>query len=220
MSRSSTLDLSAVYDYLLENSLREHPLLQELREETAKDELARMQIAPEQGQFMALLVKLTGASRIIEVGTYTGYSSLAMAQAMPQNGYMLCCDLDKNWTDTAYSYWQRAGVAERIELKLAPAEKTLQLLLDEGQQRTFDMAFIDADKESYDSYYEQCLELMKPGGLIVLDNTLWSGQVADPTADDADTNAIRALNSKLKDDKRVDISLIPMADGITLARKI
>lgn len=219
MSRSSTLNLEAVYDYLLENSFRDDPLLKELRELTARDELARMQISPEQGQFLALLIQLTGARRVIEVGTYTGYSSLVMARAMPADGYMLCCDTSQSWTDIARSFWQRAGVADRIELKLAPANDSLQALLNAGQQRSFDMAFIDADKENYDSYYEQCLRLMKPNGLIVLDNTLWGGSVADPTVNDVDTKAIRALNRKLKDDHRVDISLIPMADGITLARK-
>lgn len=219
MTRSSTLNLEAVYGYLLENSLRDDPLLKELRDETAQDEMARMQISPEQGQFLALLVKLTGARRLIEVGTYTGYSALVMARAMPRDGYLLSCDLDQGWTDVARSYWQRAGVAERIDLKLALATESLQALLNDGQQRSFDMAFIDADKENYDSYYEQCLRLMRPNGLIVLDNTLWYGRVADPRVNDVDTKAIRALNRKLKDDQRVDISMIPMADGITLARK-
>lgn len=219
MSISSTLNLEAVYGYLLENSLRDDPLLKELRDQTASDQSAGMQISPEQGQFLALLVKLTGARRLIEVGTYTGYSSLVMARAMPRDGHMLCCDISQPWTDIARSFWQRAGVADRIELKLAPAEESLQALLNAGQQRSFDMAFIDADKGNYDRYYEQCLRLMKPNGLIVVDNTLWSGSVADPEVNDANTKAIRAFNRKLKDDHRVDISLIPMADGITLARK-
>ncbi|MEX1033788.1 MAG: class I SAM-dependent methyltransferase [Cellvibrionaceae bacterium] len=219
MSTSSTLDLNAIYTYLLDSSFRDDPLLRELREESAKDPLARMQIAPEQGQFLALLVKLIGARRIIEVGTFTGYSSLVMARALPRDGHLLCCDLSKHWTDVARRYWKRAGVAERIELKLAPARETLQGLLDAGQQRTYDMAFIDADKENYDRYYELCLRLLRPNGLLVLDNTLWDGRVADPRANDVDTRAIRALNGKLKEDQRVDISLIPMADGITLARK-
>jgi O-methyltransferase len=219
MSRRSELDLPALYDYLLENSLRDDPLLRDLREETVRDEAANMQISPEQGQFLALLVKLTGARRIIEVGTYTGYSSLVMARALPRDGYLLCCDLNEQWTTVARRYWQRAGVAERIELKLAPAKDTLQALLDQGQQRRFDMAFIDADKENYHAYYEQCLRLLRPNGLIVLDNTLWYGKVADPTINDADTRAIRRLNQMLKEDERIDLSLIPMADGITLARK-
>lgn len=219
MSRSSTLDLPAIHDYLLQASLRDDPLLRDLREETARDKAANMQISPEQGQFLALLVKLTGARRIIEVGTYTGYSSLVMARALPRDGYLLCCDVDKDWTDIARRYWERDGVAQRIELKLAPALDTLQALIDQGQQRSFDMAFIDADKENYDSYYEHCLRLIRPNGLIVLDNMLWNGKVADPTANDPDTKAIRELNRKLKEDNRVDLSLIPMADGISLARK-
>lgn len=219
MSRRSDLDLPALYDYLLHNSLRDDTLLRDLRQETARDEAANMQISPEQGQFLALLVKLIGARRIIEVGTYTGYSSLVMARALPRDGYLLCCDLNEQWTDIARRYWQRAGVADRIDLKLAPAKESLQTLLDQGHQRSFDMAFIDADKESYDLYYEQCLRLLRPNGLIVLDNTLWHGRVADPTINDADTRAIRRLNRKLKDDERIDMSLIPMADGVTLARK-
>lgn len=219
MSRSSTLDLRNVYDYLLANSLRDDPLLRELREETARDKFAQMQIAPEQGQLLAMLVKLLGARRVIEVGTYTGYSSLVMARALPRDGYLLCCDIDKGWTDVARRYWRRAGVSERIELRLAPATETLQSLLDAGEQRHFDMAFIDADKENYQHYYELCLRLMRPNGLIVLDNTLWYGRVADPLCRDLDTVAIRALNKKLREDERVDLSLIPMADGITLARK-
>jgi O-methyltransferase len=219
MSRSSTLNLQSLYGYLLENSLRDDPLQRELRDETAQEEFAQMQIAPEQGQFLALLVKLTGARRILEIGTYTGYSSLVMARALPRDGYLLCCDVNKKWTDVARRYWQRAGVADRIELKLAPAAETLQSLLDSGQQRSFDLAFIDADKENYSLYYELCLRLLKPNGLIVVDNTLWSGRVADPLVNDTDTRAIRAFNRKLRDDQRVDVSLIPMADGITLARK-
>ena len=219
MSNSSTLDLQSLYGYLLDNSLRDDPLLRQLREQTAQDPLARMQIAPEQGQFMALLVKLTGARRVIEVGTFTGYSSLCMARALPEDGYLLCCDVDDYWTGIARQYWRKAGIADRIELKLAPAVDTLQELLDKGQQGSFDLTFIDADKENYDRYYEQSLELIKPNGLIIFDNMLWSGRVADPDHNDIDTMALRELNRKLHRDERVDISLIPMADGITLARK-
>jgi predicted O-methyltransferase YrrM len=221
MSRSSTLELPKLYDYLLEVSLRDDVVLRDLREETARDEAANMQISPEQGQFLALLVKLAGARRIIEVGTYTGYSSLVMARALPRDGYLLCCDINKSWTDIARRYWERDGVAERIELRLAlaPATETLQALIEAGEQRSFDIALIDADKENYDTYYEQCLRLIRPNGLIVLDNTLWYGKVADPRVNDPDTKAIRKLNQKLKDDERIDLSLIPMADGITLARK-
>lgn len=219
MSNSSTLDLKSLYGYLLQHSLRDDPLLQALREETARDPMARMQIAPEQGQFMALLVQLMGARRIIEIGTFTGYSSLCMARALPDDGYLLCCDIDDTWTSIARRYWQQAGVSHKIDLQLAPATQTLQAQLEHQQQDTFDLAFIDADKENYDTYYELCLQLIRPNGLILLDNMLWSGRVADPAVQDADTQALRAMNRKLHQDERVDISLLPMADGITLARK-
>ena len=219
MSNSSTLDLAAIYPYLLETSLREDKLLQQLREETAKDPMARMQIAPEQGQFMALLVKLISAKRIIEVGTFTGYSALCLAKAMGAQGKLICCDINSDWTTMAQRYWQQAGVQRQIDLRIAPASETLQQLIQQGQSGQFDMAFIDADKENYDRYYEQCLQLIRPEGLILLDNVLWSGRVAEPTFQDADTVAIRQLNQKLKQDERVDISPLPMADGITIARK-
>lgn len=219
MSNSSTLDLAAIYPYLLETSLREDKLLQQLREETAKDPMARMQIAPEQGQFMALLVKLISAKRIIEVGTFTGYSALCLAKAMGAQGKLICCDINSDWTTMAQRYWEQAGVQRQIDLRIAPASETLQQLIQQGQSGQFDMAFIDADKENYDRYYEQCLQLIRPEGLILLDNVLWSGRVAEPTFQDADTVAIRQLNQKLKQDERVDISLLPMADGITIARK-
>ena len=181
--------------------------------------MARMQIAPEQGQFMALLVNLIGARRIIEVGTFTGYSSLCMARALPEDGEMICCDLDPTWTDIAQRYWQKGKVDHKIRLVLAPALETLKSLLDEGQQNRFDLAFIDADKENYDHYFECCLQLVRPNGLILLDNMLWSGRVADPAVNDADTTALRALNSKLKQDDRIELSLLTLADGLTLARK-
>lgn len=219
MSNSSTLDLKSLYGYLLDHSLRDDPLLQQLREETARDPLARMQIAPEQGQFMALLVQLMGAKNLIEVGTFTGYSSLCMARALPENGYLLCCDIDEQWTDIARRYWEQAGVAHKIELQLAPAADTLQARIDAGHHDRFDLAFIDADKENYGRYYEQCLQLIRPNGLIIFDNMLWSGRVADPGVDDTDTRALREMNKFLLNDQRVDISLLPMADGITLARK-
>ena len=219
MSNSSTLDLKSLYGYLLQHSLRDDPLLQALREETARDPMARMQIAPEQGQFMALLVQLIGARRIIEIGTFTGYSSLCMARALPDDGYLLCCDIDDTWTSIARRYWQEAGVSHKIDLQLAPATETLLAQLDRQQRGTFDLAFIDADKENYDTYYEHCLQLIRPNGLILFDNMLWSGRVADLSVQDADTQALRAMNRKLHQDERVDISLLPMADGITLARK-
>lgn len=219
MSNKPTLNLEFISDYVFEHSVRDDDLLKALRKETAQDEMARMQISAEQGQFMALLVKLTDAKRIIEVGTFTGYSSLCMARALPEEGELICCDLSEQWTNIAKRYWQQAGVAEKIKLVLAPAAQTLQTLLDQQQQEQFDLAFIDADKENYDQYYEQCLQLLKPNGLILLDNMLWSGRVADPEYNDADTAALRELNQKLKTDQRVDLSLLTIADGISMLRK-
>lgn len=219
MSNTSTLDLQALYPYLLAHSVREDSLLQRLQAETARDPLARMQIAPEQGQFMELIARLIGARRIIEIGTFTGYSSLCLARALPDDGLLLCCDIDAHWTGIARRYWQEAGLSHRIQLRLAPALDTLDELLRESQHNRFDLVFIDADKENYDAYYERSLQLVRPGGLIMFDNMLWSGRVADERVQDIDTVALRALNLKLKGDDRVDISLLPMADGITLARK-
>ncbi|NPU92531.1 MAG: SAM-dependent methyltransferase [Gammaproteobacteria bacterium] len=219
MSNTSALDLQALYPYLLANSVREDSLLQRLQDETARDPLARMQIAPEQGQFMELIARLIGARRIIEIGTFTGYSSICLARALPDDGQLLCCDIDEHWTGIAQRYWEEAGLSHRIHLRLAPALDTLDALLRDGQHKSFDLVFIDADKENYDAYYERSLQLLGPGGLIIFDNMLWSGQVADESVQDIDTVALRALNLKLKGDQRVDISLLPMADGITLARK-
>lgn len=219
MSNTSTLDLQALYPYLLANSVREDSLLQQLQDETARDPLARMQIAPEQGQFMELIARLIGARRIIEIGTFTGYSSICLARALPDDGQLLCCDIDEHWTGIAQRYWEEAGLSHRIHLRLAPALDTLDALLRDGQHKSFDLVFIDADKENYDAYYERSLQLLGPGGLIIFDNMLWSGRVADESVQDIDTIALRALNLKLKGDQRVDISLLPMADGITLARK-
>jgi predicted O-methyltransferase YrrM len=216
--RTLTLD-DRLYDYLLAQSVRETDLLRELRERTAQLEMSRMQIAPEQGQFMALLVELTGARRIIEVGTLTGYSALCMAQAMPAGGRLTCCDVSVEWTDIARSFWQRACVADRIDLRIAPALDTLRELRDGGQAGTFDMAFVDADKTNYPEYFERCLELVRPGGLLLFDNTLWGGAVADPDDREPDTEGIRELNRTLLGDQRVSISLVPIGDGLTLARK-
>lgn len=216
----STLNLTpALHQYLLTTSAREHPLLAELRERTIKDDHARFQIAQEQGQLMGLLVKLMGAKRIVEIGTFTGYSSLVMGMAMPDEGRILCCDLDKQWTDVAQDYWRRAGIAHKMQLELAPAADTLNQLLIQGEARTFDMAFIDADKANYDQYYELCLRLLRPGGLLMIDNTLWGGSVIDMTKQDADTRAIRQLNKKLQSDPRIEISHLPIADGLTLCLK-
>ena len=215
-----SLDLTdRVYDYLLEVSLREPPVLARLREETAEIPLAIVQIAPEQGQFMRLLVQLLGAKRCIEVGTFTGYSALSVALGLPADGQIIACDVSVDFTEIASRYWAEAGVADKVDLRLGPALETLDTLLKEGAGEGFDFAFIDADKENYERYYDLCLQLIRPGGLIAVDNVLWNGSVADPQKTDADTQAIRALNEKLRDDERVDISMVPIGDGLTLARK-
>ncbi len=219
MSRQSLTLSDALYDYLLEVSLREPPLLARLREETAALPRSGMQISPEQGQFMALLAELVGARRVLEVGTFTGYSALVVALALPADGRIITCDVDEDMTAIAQRYWAEAGVADKIDLRLGPAVDTLDALLADGGADTFDFAFVDADKESYDAYYERALALLRQGGLMVIDNVLWSGAVADPEQQDADTSALRALNAKLHGDQRVSLSLLPVSDGITLARK-
>ncbi len=209
-----------LYDYVLSVSLREPALLKRLREETARDPMARMQIAPEQGQFMALLVQLLGAKKALEIGVFTGYSSLCVALALPADGTLVACDVSEEWTAVARRYWAEAGVAGKIDLRLAPALETLDILLKDGQAGSFDFAFIDADKTGYDAYYERTLQLLRPGGLIVLDNMLRGGRVIDAAERGADTQAIRELNTKLHRDKRVSLSLLPIADGLTLALKL
>lgn len=218
-NRSIQLD-DALYRYLLSVSLREPAILQELREHTARMPLARMQIAPEQGQFMHWLVALLGARRTLEIGVFTGYSALATALALPADGRVVACDISVEYTDIARSYWRRAGVEDRIELHLRPARETLRMLLDEGQAGTFDFAFIDADKESYADYYEETLQLLRHGGVVAIDNVLWSGRVLDPASSDADTVALRQFNEKLHDDERIALSMLPLGDGLTLARKL
>jgi len=208
-----------LYDYILSVSLHEDPLLRRLREETAQDYMARMKIEPEQGQFMALLVQLAGARKALEIGVYTGYSSICVAAALPADGRLVACDVSEPWTAVARRYWREAGVHDRIDLRLAPALETLDALLAAGETETFDFAFIDADKENYLAYYERVLELLRPGGLLAVDNTLWSGSVIDPADQDTDTRAIRAFNEALHADTRVQLSLVPIADGLTLARK-
>ena len=217
-----TIGLSdEIYGYLLENSLREPDLLRRLREDTAKlTEWSGMQIAPEQGQFMGLLVQLLGARRALEIGTFTGYSSLAVMLAMPEDARMTCCDVSEEFTQIARRYWAEAGVADRIELSLRPAIETLDELIAGGSAGSFDFAFIDADKENYDGYYERALVLLRPGGLVAIDNVLWGGAVADPQNRKDSTKAIRRLNRKLVADKRVAISMVPIGDGLTLARKL
>lgn len=216
-TRTLSLD-DTLYRYLLDTSLREHPVLAELRATTRDHPLARMQIAPEQGQFMALLVQLIGARRGIEIGVFTGYSALAVALAMPPDGRIIGCDISAEYTDVARRHWEKAGVAHKIDLRLAPAVETLDSLLAQGEGGSFDYAFIDADKTAYDAYYERCLALVRQGGLVVVDNTLWGGNVARPSTDE-DTVAIQAFNRKLHADERVDLALLPLGDGVTLARK-
>ena len=208
-----------LYNYLQSVSVREPEILRLLREETARHPMRAMQIAPEQGQFMALLVKLLGAKKTLEVGVYTGYSSLAVALALPPEGKLVACDINEEYTAIARRYWAKAGVANKIDLHIAPAIETLEGLLAQGEADTFDFAFIDADKSNYDNYYELALKLIRPGGLIAIDNVLWGGDVADPEIKNTRTIKIRALNQKIHQDKRVTMSLVPIGDGLTLALK-
>ena len=208
-----------IYDYILDTSLRDAPLLERLRGETAKMPMGGMQISPDQGQFMALVVKLIGARRILEVGTFTGYSSLVMAQALPADGGIVACDVSEEFTAVARRYWAEAGVEDKIDLRIGPATETLSQMVAEGASGSFDIAFIDADKLNYATYYERSLELVRSGGLIMIDNVLWSGRPADTSEQDEATLAIRALNASLHDDERVDLSLLSIGDGLTLARR-
>ena len=215
--RTINLD-DTLYQYLLDHSLREHPEQTALRKATAEHPRSNMQISPEQGQFMQLLVKLIGARHTIEIGTFTGYSALTVALALPRDGSILACDISEEYTSIGKPYWQRAGVADKIELVIAPAIETLEARVAAGETSRYDFAFIDADKAGYDGYYEHCLQLVRAGGLIAFDNTLWGGDVARPAEDD-DTRALQALNDKLHDDERIDVALLPIGDGLTLARK-
>lgn len=208
----------AIETYVWSHS-REDAVATRLREETAKLPQAGMQIGPDQAAFLALLVRSINAKRCLEVGTFTGMSALAVATALPQDGRLVCCDISTEWTTIARRYWAEAGVAERIDLRLAPALDTLRELLAHGGREQYDFAFIDADKSGYDAYYEACLPLLRAGGLIALDNMLWSGRVADPDRHDADTDAIRALNAKVHADARVDAALLTLGDGVMLVRK-
>lgn len=217
-NRTLALD-DALYQYLLDVSLRESPLLARLRAETARLPSAGWQIAPEQGQFMALLVQLCGARKILEIGTYTGYSALCMAQAAGEDGRLTCCDLPGDYNAIAERYWQEAGVAERIDLRLAPALETLSALERGGHGESFDLIFIDADKANYPVYLEHALVLARRGGLILFDNVLWSGRVLEQNPDSADTRAIQSLNRGLRRDTRLDLSLLPLGDGLSLCRK-
>ena len=217
-NRTLNLD-DDLYRYLLAVSLRETPLQARLRAETARLANARWQIAPEQGQFMALLVRLIGARKLVEVGTFTGYSALCMAAALPDDGRLICCDIPGDYNAVAERYWREAGLAGRIEQRLAPALETLAALEAEGLAGSIDLIFIDADKANYPAYFEQALRLVRQGGLILFDNTLWSGRVLEQSPDSADTRAIQALNLALRDDERIDLSLLPLGDGLSLCRK-
>jgi predicted O-methyltransferase YrrM len=217
MSRS--LLPEAVERYVTQDIARETKVQKKLRAETARLSEAGMQIGADQAALLALLARLIGTKMAIEIGTFTGYSALVVATALPARGRLFCCDINEEWTAIARRYWKEAGVGDRIELRLAPALKTLAALRSEHGAEAFDFAFIDADKSSYDAYYEACLDLIRPGGLIALDNMLWSGDVADPKVHDADTDALRALNAKIRDDGRVDACLLTVGDGVMLARK-
>ncbi len=218
MSNRSINLSDEVYRYLIDLSLREHPVSTALRAATRGHPRAGMQISPEQGQFMALLVKLIGAKKTLEIGVFTGYSSLATALALPEDGRIVACDISEEFTAIGRAHWARAGVAHKIDLRLAPATRTLDGLIEAGQSGSFDFAFIDADKTSYDAYYERCLTLVRQGGLIAIDNVLWEGDVARHSTD-ADTLALQQLNLKLHQDERVDLSVLPLGDGLTLARR-
>lgn len=217
MSRTP-IDLTPdLYNYLLSILPEEHSVLVELREETSDHPNANMQVSPEQGRFLALLVQLTGARSVLEIGTFTGYSTLWMALALPPHGKIITCDIDERAPAIGRKYWKKAGVEDRIELRSGRASDSLDLLLAQGEERNFDIAFIDADKESYIGYYEYALKLVRPGGLILVDNVLWSGKVIDPEVKDVDTEAIRRFNEYVKSDTRVTVSVLPVADGLTLA---
>ncbi len=217
-NRSNGLN-EELYDYLLSMGLREPDVLQRLRLATEKEKLSIMRSAPEQGQFMAMLIKLMGAKRVLELGTYTGYATLWMAQAIPDDGEIITCDLSDEWTSVGASFWSEAGVRDKISLHLRPAIETLQLLITDGQVETFDFVFIDADKKNYGAYFEASLKLLRSGGLMVIDNVLWGGSVIDAGNREASTVAIRAFNRALKNDSRIDINMLPVADGITLVMK-
>ncbi len=207
----------SLYEYLQDVSVREPDIFRRLREETAREPLAMMQISPDQGQFMALLARLMNARHYLEIGVFTGYSALSLALALPPEGKITACDISPEWTSIARRYWQEAGIEEKIDLRLGPAADTLASLLENGAEATYDLAFIDADKENYQVYFEYCLKLVRAGGLILIDNVLWGGQVINEAFQDESTVAIREFNRRLKDDNRVNISLLPVGDGLTLA---
>jgi len=218
---NKTLPLTdALHAYLVDHSVREPDILRQLRAETARDSLSMMQISPEQGQFMQLLVRLMNARNCLEIGVFTGYSSLAVALALPASGHLIACDVSEQWTAIARRYWREAGVEDKIDLRIAPALSTLDQLLAERRAGTIDFAFIDADKVNYPGYYERAFALVRTGGLIAVDNTLWGGQVIDKKAQGEDTQAIRRFNDKLHSDKRIHLSMLPIGDGLSLALKL
>ena len=220
MSRTTNALPDSIYQYLCSVSLREPELLAELREVTRTLPRASMQLSPEEGQFISLLVKMTGARKCLEVGVFTGYSSTCIALALPPEGRLIACDVSVEWTAIARRYWEKAGVANKIDLRLGPGIDILDALLADGQAGTFDFAFIDADKGNYENYYERALKLVRSGGLIGIDNTLWYGKPADPAVNDPDTEAIREVNRRVHADARVTMSLVPIGDGLTLALKL
>jgi predicted O-methyltransferase YrrM len=209
-----------LHDYLVKVGVREPAILRRLREETAALPQGGMQISPEQGAFMALLVGLMNARTYLEVGTFTGYSSLSVAMALPADGRLTCCDISPEWTDVARRYWTDAGVADRIDLRLGPALETLDGLLAAGGAASYDFAFLDADKGNYAAYYERMLDLLRPGGVLAIDNVLWSGRVIDPAEDDESTRALRDLNERIARDARVQLAMLPIGDGLSLVRKL
>lgn len=219
MSRKNAGLADELYDYMVRTTVRDDDILRRLREETLQTGWGMMQIAPDQGQFMALLTRLAGARRALEVGVFTGYSSLCVARALGEGGSLVALDVSEEWTAIARRYWAEAGVADRIDLRLAPAVESLERLVAEGRAGSFDIAFIDADKENYDTYYERALVLVRQGGLVLIDNVLWGGAVIDDGDQSADTLAIRAINDKVGADDRVDMAMVPTGDGLTIARK-
>lgn len=220
MTRTTITMTEPLYQYYLDNSLQEDPILTALRQETAKMSAAKMQIAPEEGQFLAFIVDLLGAKKTLDIGVFTGYSSLVVAMALPDEGKVIACDINNEWTKVAKKYWQLANQEKKIELRIAPALETLESLIKNNESNTFDFVFIDADKKNYSGYYDYALQLLKPGGVIAVDNVLWGGAVIDPNDNDENTLAIREFNTKIYQDSRIKMTMLPIADGLSLIRKL